>query len=160
METSKLQEMIDKKREEARKKHEERFAKKEAGLAKQKEESAKKIEEMQIDTEKLAQAAQLEEEIKERQEALRALGIKKGIGVARGPRPMSVSGQYKSVREYAEKAFADTEGKITAAEMEAGVKAEFPESRFTKSDYNWLKNKIISLGEWTKVEVPTWYKTR
>ncbi len=160
MDTRKLQEIIDKNREEARKKHEERFAKKESDLAKKKEESSKKIEEMQIDTEKLAQAAQLEEEIKERQEALRALGIKKGIGVARGPRPTSVSGQYKSVREYAEKRFAETEGKVTAAEMEAEVKAEFPESRFTKSDYNWLKNKIITGGEWSKIDVPTWYKTR
>ena len=149
MDTTKLQEMIEKKREEAKKKAEEKIAKIKEKAAEQIKKAEEKAEAVVIDEEKLTKAAEIQERIKAAQEELKALGIRRtGVsGVAKGPRPKSVSGKYPSVRALAEEMF-EMNDKLTADEFLVAVKDEFPESRATKADFNWLKNKILYHGEW------------
>ena len=147
MDRTKLQEMVEQKRLEQMKKLEERTKK----IRDKAEVDIKKAEEkaasVELDEGKLIEAAEIDEQMKVLQERKKALGLGRTIGVAKGPRPKSVSGKYPSVRAYAEYMFAE-DPEIKGDEFVANIHAEFPESRATKSDYNWLKNKILVEGEW------------
>ena len=149
MDATKLQEMIEKKRLEAQEKAKVKIEKIKERAAEQIKKAEEKAAAVEVDEEKITKAIELQEQIKDIQKELKGLGIRRtGVsGVPKGPRPKSVSGKYPSVRAFAEEMFDENE-KVTSAEMEEAVKAEFPESRFTKNDFNWLKNKIISHGEW------------
>ena len=115
------------------------------------EEQIKKLEEKAasfvVDEEKLAKATEIDEQIKVLQEQKKALGFGRTMGVSKGPRPKSVSGQYPSVRALAEEMFS-IDPELKADDFLTRVKEEFPDSRATKNDFNWLKNKIIYHSEW------------
>ena len=146
MDRNKLMEMVEKKKAEATKRAEEKITKIKERAAEQVKKAEEKAASIEIDEEKLAKAVEIDEQIKALQEEKKGLGLGRTIGVAKGPRPKSISGNYPSVRAFAEEMF-ELNPEVTAKEMEEAVKNEFTDSRFTKNDFNWLKNKIVYHGE-------------
>lgn len=82
---------------------------------------------------------------------------KKTTAVKKEKKFKSTSGNYKSVRSLAESMFAKNK-ELKHEELEKSVRKEFPMSKYTKNDYAWLKNKIISHNTWTTMDAPAWTK--